>query len=66
MAVLIELTDRDSLVKSASTLLNSKVVSEPILDSARCRRCALNGGPVKPKVADLRDIKIVKNIRRQY
>ncbi|KAM1702266.1 hypothetical protein EV1_027170 [Malus domestica] len=28
MAVLVELTDRDSLVKSASTSLNNKVVSQ--------------------------------------
>lgn len=64
MSVPVQLTDRESLVKSAGTSLNSKVVSQhssllaPIAVDA-----VLNVvDPAKPDVVDLRDIRVVKKL----
>ncbi|XP_075505075.1 T-complex protein 1 subunit delta [Primulina tabacum] len=64
MAVPIELTDRDSLVKSASTSLNSKVVSQysTLLAPLAVDAVLFVVDPEKPDLVDLRDIKIVKKL----
>ncbi|GKD54987.1 T-complex protein 1 subunit delta, partial [Tanacetum coccineum] len=64
MAVPVELTDRDSLVRSASTSLNSIVVS---LYSSLLVPLAVDSvlavvDPVKPDLVDLSDVKIVKKL----
>ncbi|VVA98084.1 unnamed protein product [Arabis nemorensis] len=64
MAVPVELTDRDSLVKSASTSLNSKVVSQysTLLAPLAVDAVLSVIDPEKPEIVDLRDIKIVKKL----
>uniref|UniRef100_A0A2N9I0C5 T-complex protein 1 subunit delta n=1 Tax=Fagus sylvatica TaxID=28930 RepID=A0A2N9I0C5_FAGSY len=64
MAIPIELTDRDSLVKSASTSLNSKVVSQysTLLAPLAVDSVLSVVDPAKPEIVDLRDIKIVKKL----
>ncbi|PQQ15559.1 T-complex protein 1 subunit delta [Prunus yedoensis var. nudiflora] len=64
MAVPVELTDRDSLVKSASTSLNSKVVSQysTLLAPLAVDAVLSVVDPAKPEVVDLRDIRIVKKL----
>ncbi|XP_009587257.1 T-complex protein 1 subunit delta [Nicotiana tabacum] len=64
MAIPLELTDRDSLVKSASTALNSKVVSQysTLLAPLAVDSVLSVVDPAKPEVVDLRDIKIVKKL----
>nr|POE78185.1 t-complex protein 1 subunit delta [Quercus suber] len=64
MAVPIELFDHESLIKSASTSLNSKVVSQY---SSLLTPLAINFvlsvvDSAKPNIIDLRDIKIVKKL----
>ena len=64
MAVPVELSDRESLIKSASTSLNSKVVSQyssllaPLAVDAVLSVLDSN----KPDLIDLRDVKIVKKL----
>ncbi|KAJ4973339.1 hypothetical protein NE237_006513 [Protea cynaroides] len=62
MAVPVELSDRDSLVKSASTSLNSKVVSQysTLLAPLAVDAVLSVVDPAKPDLVDLRDVKIVK------
>uniref|UniRef100_A0A804LCE2 T-complex protein 1 subunit delta n=1 Tax=Zea mays TaxID=4577 RepID=A0A804LCE2_MAIZE len=64
MAIPIELSDRESLVKSASTALNSKVVSQySTLLSPLAVDAALSVvDPAHPDLLDLRDIRIVKKL----
>ncbi|PWA43546.1 hypothetical protein CTI12_AA507350 [Artemisia annua] len=64
MAVPVELTDRDSLVKSASTSLNSKVVSQysSLLAPLAVDSVLAVVDPAKPDLVDLRDVKIVKKL----
>ncbi|CAN4086636.1 unnamed protein product [Withania somnifera] len=64
MALPVELTDRDSLVKSASTALNSKVVSQysTLLAPLAVDSVLSVVDPAKPEVVDLRDIRIVKKL----
>ncbi|KNA14842.1 hypothetical protein SOVF_103640 [Spinacia oleracea] len=64
MAVPLELSDRESLVKSASTSLNSKVVSQysSLLAPLAVDAVLSAVDPEKPDVVDLRDIKIVKKL----
>ncbi|KAJ6687997.1 T-COMPLEX PROTEIN 1 SUBUNIT DELTA [Salix koriyanagi] len=64
MAVPLELTDRESLVKSASTSLNSKVVSQysSLLAPLAVDAVLSVVDPEKPDLVDLRDIKIVKKL----
>ncbi|KAG5233938.1 T-complex protein [Salix suchowensis] len=64
MAVPLELTDRDSLIKSASTSLNSKVVSQysSLLAPLAVDAVLSVVDPAKPDLVDLRDIKIVKSL----
>ncbi|CAH8260918.1 unnamed protein product [Arabidopsis lyrata] len=64
MASPVELTDRDSLVKSASTSLNSKVVSQysTLLAPLAVDAVLSVIDPEKPEIVDLRDIKIVKKL----
>ncbi|KMS97523.1 hypothetical protein BVRB_5g126360 [Beta vulgaris subsp. vulgaris] len=64
MAVPLELSDRDSLVKSASTSLNSKVVSQysSLLAPLAVDAVLSVVDPGKPDMVDLRDIKIVKKL----
>jgi len=63
VAIPVELTDREQLMKSASTALNSKVVSQysstlsPIIVDAILRITQSNASNV-----DLRDIKIIKKL----
>ncbi|KAM0831751.1 hypothetical protein ACQ4PT_065327 [Festuca glaucescens] len=64
MAIPVELSDRDSLVKSASTALNSKVVSQY---SSLLAPLAVNAAlsvvdPAHPELLDLRDIRIIKKL----
>ncbi|KAM1741988.1 hypothetical protein ACFX12_012037 [Malus domestica] len=67
MAILVELTDRDSLVKSASTSLNSKVVNQyltlfapmaidavlSVVDLAKPEASYAAGGPTRMKNAKI-------------
>uniref|UniRef100_A0A804NVN7 T-complex protein 1 subunit delta n=1 Tax=Zea mays TaxID=4577 RepID=A0A804NVN7_MAIZE len=64
MAIPIELSDRESLVKSASTALNSKVVSQySTLLSPLAVDAALSVvDPAHPDLLDLRDIRIIKKL----
>ncbi|KAG5022701.1 hypothetical protein JHK82_018612 [Glycine max] len=64
MAVPIELSDRDSLVKSASTSLNSKVVSQysTLLAPLAVDAVLSVVDGTKPDMVDLRDVKIVKKL----
>ncbi|KAL3838989.1 hypothetical protein ACJIZ3_023580 [Penstemon smallii] len=64
MAVPVELSDRDSLVKSASTSLNSKVVSQysTLLAPLAVDAVLTVVDPEKPDLVDLKDIKIVKKL----
>ncbi|KAJ6359154.1 hypothetical protein OIU76_000798 [Salix suchowensis] len=64
MAVPLELTDRDSLIKSASTSLNSKVVSQysSLLAPLAVDAVLSVVDPAKPDLVDLRDIKIVTKL----
>lgn len=64
MALPVELTDRDALVKSASTALNSKVVSQysTLLAPLAVDSVLSVVDPEKPEIVDLRDIKIVKKL----
>ncbi|XP_074274793.1 T-complex protein 1 subunit delta [Silene latifolia] len=64
MAVPLELSDNDSLVKSASTSLNSKVVSQysTLLAPLAVDAVLSVVDPAKPDMVDLRDIKIVKRL----
>ncbi|XP_071785366.1 T-complex protein 1 subunit delta-like [Asterias amurensis] len=64
MAVPIDLSDRETLIKSASTSLNSKVVSQyssllaPLSVDAVLRII----DPKSPNSVDLRDVKIIKKL----
>ncbi|PIA33457.1 hypothetical protein AQUCO_04100113v1 [Aquilegia coerulea] len=64
MAVPVELSDRDSLVKSASTSLNSKVVSQysSLLAPLAVDAVLSVVDSAKPDLIDLRDVKIVKKL----
>ncbi|KAG5111863.1 hypothetical protein JHK82_035132 [Glycine max] len=64
MAVPVELSDRDSLVKSASTSLNSKVVSQysTLLAPLAVDAVLSVINAAKPDMVDLRDVKIVKKL----
>lgn len=64
MSVPVQLTDRESLVKSASTSLNSKVVSQySSLLAPLAVDAVLNVvDPAKPDIVDLRDIRVVKKL----
>ncbi|XP_052179975.1 T-complex protein 1 subunit delta [Diospyros lotus] len=64
MAVPVELSDRDSLIKSASTSLNSKVVSQysTLLAPLAVDAVLFVVDPAKPDLVDLRDVKIVKKL----
>ncbi|GLJ45386.1 hypothetical protein SUGI_0955500 [Cryptomeria japonica] len=64
MAIPVELTDRDSLVKSASTSLNSKVVSQySTLLAPLAVDAVLNVvDPAKPDIVDLRDIRVLQKL----
>nr|GMD38890.1 T-complex protein 1 subunit delta [Ipomoea batatas] len=64
MAIPVELSDRDSLVKSASTALNSKVVSQysTLLAPLAVDSVLSVVDSAKPDLVDLRDIKIVKKL----
>ncbi|XP_057487538.1 T-complex protein 1 subunit delta [Actinidia eriantha] len=64
MAVPVELSDRDSLIKSASTSLNSKVVSQysSLLAPIAVDSVLSVVDPEKPDLVDLRDVKIVKKL----
>ncbi|KAJ4838971.1 T-complex protein 1 subunit delta [Turnera subulata] len=64
MAKPVELTDRDALVRSASTSLNSKVVSQysTLLAPLAVDAVLTVVNPEKPDMVDLRDIKIVKKL----
>eukprot|EP00897_Mesotaenium_endlicherianum_P002854 jgi/Mesen1/2597/ME000166S01722 len=64
MAIPVELSDRDALVKSASTSLNSKVVSQySSLLAPLAVDCVLAViDPARPDSVDLRDIKVMKKL----
>ncbi|ERN06187.1 hypothetical protein AMTRI_Chr06g170660 [Amborella trichopoda] len=64
MAVPLELSDRDSLIKSASTSLNSKVVSQysTLLAPLAVDSVLAVVDPAKPDLVDLRDVRIVKKL----
>ncbi|MFS8001503.1 putative chaperonin ATPase [Helianthus anomalus] len=64
MAVPVELSDRESLIKSASTSLNSKVVSQysSLLAPLAVDSVLSVVDPEKPDLVDLRDVKIVKKL----
>ncbi|PKU86795.1 T-complex protein 1 subunit epsilon [Dendrobium catenatum] len=64
MAIPLELSDRDSLVKSAATSLNSKVVSQysSLLAPLAVDAVLSVVDPEHPDLVDLRDIKIVKKL----
>ncbi|MCO5556019.1 hypothetical protein L7F22_009563 [Adiantum nelumboides] len=64
MAIPLELSDRDALIKSASTSLNSKVVSQySSLLAPLAVDAVLNVvDPTRPENVDLRDIKIIKKL----
>ncbi|RWR73885.1 T-complex protein 1 subunit delta [Cinnamomum micranthum f. kanehirae] len=62
MAVPVELSDRESLIKSAATSLNSKVVSQysTLLAPLAVDSVLSVVDPAHPDLVDLRDVKIVK------
>ena len=64
MAIPIELTDRDSLIKSASTALNSKVVSQysTLLAPLAVDAAMSVVDPAHPELLDLRDIRLIKKL----
>eukprot|EP00249_Psilotum_nudum_P019879 c27456_g1_i1 orf=205-1803(+) len=64
MAIPVELSDRDSLVKSASTSLNSKVVSQySSLLAPLAVDAVLNTiDPARPESVDLRDVKVIRKL----
>lgn len=64
MAIPIEMSDRESLVKAASTSLNSKVVSQySTLLAPIAVDCVLKvTDKARPDFVDLRDIKLVKKL----
>ncbi|CAA6674646.1 unnamed protein product [Spirodela intermedia] len=64
MSVPLELSDRESLVKSAATSLNSKVVSQysSLLAPLAVDSVLSVVDPARPDLVDLRDIKIVKKL----
>ena len=64
MAVPVELSDRDSLIKSAATSLNSKVVSQysSLLAPLAVDAVLSVVDPAHPDLVDLRDVKIVKKL----
>ncbi|CAI9768084.1 unnamed protein product [Fraxinus pennsylvanica] len=64
MAIPVELSDHDSLIKSTSTSLNSKVVSQysSLLASLAVDAVLSVVDPAKPDLVDLKDIKIVKKL----
>ena len=64
MSVPLELSDRESLVKSAATSLNSKVVSQysSLLAPLAVDAVLSVVDPARPDLVDLRDIKIVKKL----
>ena len=64
MAIPLDLSDRESLIKSASTSLNSKVVSQySSLLAPLAVDAVLNVvDPASPEVVDLRDIKTIKKL----
>ncbi|KAJ0610893.1 putative chaperonin ATPase [Helianthus annuus] len=64
MAVPVELSDRVSLVKSASTSLNSKVVSQysSLLAPLAVDSVLSVVDPAKPDLVDLKDVRIVKKL----
>nr|POE95461.1 t-complex protein 1 subunit delta [Quercus suber] len=64
MAVPIELSDCESLIKAASTSLNSKVISQysSLLASLAVNSVLSVVDLAKPDIVDLRDIKIVKKL----
>lgn len=64
MAVPLDLSDRDSLLKAAATSLNSKVVSQysSLLAPLAVDAVLSVVDPAQPDLVDLRDIKIVKKL----
>ncbi|KAJ7516326.1 hypothetical protein O6H91_22G053800 [Diphasiastrum complanatum] len=64
MAIPVELSDREALVKSASTSLNSKVVSQySSLLAPLAVDAVLNAiDQTRPDFVDLRDIKVIKKL----
>ncbi|BAF26968.1 T-complex protein 1 subunit delta [Oryza sativa Japonica Group] len=64
MAIPVELSDRDALVKSASTALNSKVVSQysTLLSPLAVDAALAVVDPAHPYLLDLRDIRVVKKL----
>ncbi|XP_039143354.1 T-complex protein 1 subunit delta [Dioscorea cayenensis subsp. rotundata] len=64
MAIPVELSDRESLVKSAATSLNSKVVSQysSLLAPLAVDAVLTVVDPANPSLVDLRDVKIVKKL----
>ncbi|CAL9749958.1 unnamed protein product [Musa acuminata subsp. burmannicoides] len=64
MAIPLELSDRDALIKSAATSLNSKVVSQysSLLAPLAVDAVLSVVDPAHPDLVDLRDVKIVKKL----
>uniref|UniRef100_A0A1D1YEB8 T-complex protein 1 subunit delta n=1 Tax=Anthurium amnicola TaxID=1678845 RepID=A0A1D1YEB8_9ARAE len=64
MSVPLELSDRESLIKSAATSLNSKVVSQysSLLAPLAVDAVLSVVDPARPDLVDLRDVKIVKKL----
>ncbi|KAJ4770346.1 T-complex protein 1 subunit delta [Rhynchospora pubera] len=64
IAIPVDLSDRDTLIKSASTALNSKVVSNysSLLSPLAVDAVLSILDPNNPSLVDLRDIKIVKKL----
>ncbi|GER51168.1 T-complex protein 1 subunit delta [Striga asiatica] len=64
MALPVELSDRESLVKSASTSLNSKVISQysSLLAPLAVDAVLSLVDPQKPDLVDLKDITVVKKL----
>ena len=64
MAVPVELSDHESLIKSTSTSLNSKVVSQysNLLALLSIDSVLSIVDPAKPNIVDLRDMKVVKKL----
>ena len=64
MTIPVELSDRDSLVKSASTSLNSKVIIQysMLLAPLVVDTALFVVDATKPDMVDLRDVKIVKKL----
>ncbi|KAJ6794205.1 putative T-complex protein 1 subunit delta [Iris pallida] len=64
MSVPVELSDRESLVKSAATSLNSKVVSQysSLLAPLAVDAVLTVVDPAHPDLVDLRDVRVVKKL----